>query len=98
MTRHSGGRLKHNLSTFVTILKITNPEDKDQQCIYKAYVEVLKENAKSMINRKKKIKKHLLNCEHFLNKYGEEAEEILKDYDSENEQPPNKQMRLNGKY
>lgn len=89
MTR-SGGRPRHHLSTYIIILK-------DRQCICKACAEVLKENAKSITNRKERIKKHLLSCEHFWNKYGEEADEILNNCDSgDDEIPPNKQRRLDG--
>jgi hypothetical protein len=51
-----------------------------------------------MVNRKERIKKYLKNCEYFLNKYGEEAEEILKDCDSEDELSSSKRIRLDGKY
>ena len=51
-----------------------------------------------MVNRKERIKKHLKNCEYFLNKYGEEAEEILKDCDNEDELSSSKQMCLDGKF
>ena len=50
-----------------------------------------------MTNRKERIKKHLAECEHFLNKYGEEAGEILTNCDSENEEMPSaKNMHLDG--
>ncbi|RGB35142.1 hypothetical protein C1646_667942 [Rhizophagus diaphanus] len=54
----------------------------------------LKENVKSMVNRKERIKKHLKNCEYFLNKYGEEAEEILNNSDREVELSSSKRIHL----
>jgi hypothetical protein len=97
MSRRIGGRPRHNLSTFVIVLKKTSAEEKDRQCVCKACFEVLKDNAKSMTNRKERIKKHLETCEHFWKKYGEEAEEILKSCDSDNdndEVPPEKRICL----
>ena len=96
MTR-SGGRPRHNLSSFITILKKNRPEDKNRQCLCKCCVEILKEEAKRMTNRKERIKKHLAEYEHFLNKYDEEAGEILTNCNSEDEEtPPAKNMRLDG--
>jgi hypothetical protein len=98
MTR-SGGRPRHNLSEYVIVLKKNNPEDKDRQCVCKACNEVLKEKATPIINRKERVKKHLLNCVHFWNKYGEEGEEMLRDCISDEEKdelPTNKRINLNG--
>src|SRR4051794_33563278 len=97
MPRYSGGRPRHFLSTYVTILKKINPGDKDRQCICNSYAEALKDDAKPIVNRKERIKKHLMNCIHFWNKYKEEAEEILKNCDEEEEAPPAKNMRLDCK-
>jgi hypothetical protein len=98
MPRHYGGRPRHNLSTYVTILKKTNLGDKDRQCLCNCCVEVLKDDAKPIVNRKERIRKHLMNCEHFWNKYKEEAEEIIKSCNGEEEEiPPAKNIRLDGR-
>lgn len=98
MPRHNGSRPRHILSTYVTILKKINPGDKDRQCICNCCAEVLKEDAKPIVNRKERIKKHLMNCEHFWNKYKEEAEEIIKNCDNDDDEtPPAKNMRIDGK-
>ncbi len=52
MTRNSRGHPRHHLSDFIIISKKNNLEDKDWQCVCKACNEVLKEEAKPMINRK----------------------------------------------
>ncbi|CAB4414414.1 unnamed protein product [Rhizophagus irregularis] len=88
------GRPRHVLSTYVTILKKTNSGDKDHQCICNCCAEVLKDDAKPIVNRKERIKKHLTNCEHFWNKYKEEAEEILGNCDVDEEMPPSKHIRI----
>ena len=94
---HDRGRPRHNFYSFITILKKSCPKDKDRQCICKCYAEILKEGAKPMINRKERIKKHLVNCVHFWNKYGEEAKDILKECDdNDDEIPPAKNIRLDG--
>uniref|UniRef100_U9U8D7 Uncharacterized protein n=1 Tax=Rhizophagus irregularis (strain DAOM 181602 / DAOM 197198 / MUCL 43194) TaxID=747089 RepID=U9U8D7_RHIID len=89
-----GGRPRHILSTYVTILKKTNSGDKDRQCICNCCAEVLKDNAKPIVNRKERIKKHLTNCKYFWNKYKEEAEEILGNCDVDEEMPPSKHIRI----
>src|ERR1044072_3718653 len=99
MARNNGGRPRHNLSEYVIVLKKSSSEDKDRQCVCKACNEVLKEEAKPMTNRKERVKKHLSNCVHFWNKYGEEREEILRDCISEEEKdglPANKRIHLDG--
>ncbi|PKY58602.1 hypothetical protein RhiirA4_429827 [Rhizophagus irregularis] len=68
--------------------------DKDHQCICNCCAEVLKDDAKPIVNRKERIKKHLTNCEHFWNKYKEEAEEILGNCDVDEEMPPSKHIRI----
>ncbi|CAG8824940.1 33867_t:CDS:1, partial [Gigaspora margarita] len=86
MIHKCDGYPKYKLSQYVNILSKTNPNDKSCQCIYKACAEILKEEAQVITNRKERIKKHLLECEHFWNKYGKEvAEEILKSCDSSEE-------------
>ena len=54
----------------------------------------LKDNAKPIVNRKERIKKHLVSCEYFWTKYGEEAEEILRNCDVDEEPSPIKYIRL----
>lgn len=98
MPCHSGGRPRHVFSIYITILKKTNPGNKDRQCICNCCVEVLKDNAKPIVNRKERIKKHLTNCKHFWNKYKEEAEEILENCDIDEEMPPSKHIRIDGKH
>jgi len=56
----------------------------------------LKDNAKPIVNRKERIKKHLASCEYFWTKYGEEAEEILRNCDVDEEPSPIKYIRLDG--
>ncbi|RIA92146.1 hypothetical protein C1645_821136 [Glomus cerebriforme] len=58
-------------------------QDKEHQCVCKDCIEVLKDKAKPIINRKERIHKHLANCEHFWTKYGKEAEDILGNCDVE---------------
>ncbi|CAB4401332.1 unnamed protein product [Rhizophagus irregularis] len=88
MSRKTGGRPKHVLSAYVIVLGKAEAGDKDRQCVCKACAEVLKSDAKPMINRKERIKKHLASCEHFWTKYGEQAEEILGNCDLDDETPP----------
>ncbi|PKK58834.1 hypothetical protein RhiirC2_795699 [Rhizophagus irregularis] len=89
-----GGRPRHVLSTYVTILKKTNSGDKDRQCICNCCAEVLKDDAKPIVNRKERIKKHLTNCKYFWDKYKGEAEEILGNCDVDEEMPPSKHIRI----
>ncbi|PKC55915.1 hypothetical protein RhiirA1_474812 [Rhizophagus irregularis] len=89
-----GGRPRHILSTYVTILKKTNSGDKDRQCICNCCAEVLKDDAKPIVNRKERIKKHLTNCKYFWDKYKGEAEEILGNCDVDEEMPPSKHIRI----
>ncbi|CAB4382971.1 unnamed protein product [Rhizophagus irregularis] len=56
--------------------------------------EVLKDDAKPIVNRKERIKKHLTNCEYFWDKYKGEAEEILGNCDVDEEMPPSKHIRI----
>ncbi|CAB5378583.1 unnamed protein product [Rhizophagus irregularis] len=88
------GRPRHVLSTYVTILKKTNSGDKDRQCICNCCAEVLKDDAKPIVYRKERIKKHLTNCEYFWNKYKEEAKKILGNCDIDEEMPPFKHIRI----
>ncbi|RGB25516.1 hypothetical protein C1646_820987 [Rhizophagus diaphanus] len=53
---------------------------------------VLNDDAKPIVNRKERIKKHLTNCEHFWNKYKEEAEKILGNCDVDEKMPPSKHI------
>ena len=92
----SGGRPRHNLSTYITILRKNNAEEKDRQCICNACAEALKDDAKPIVNRKERIKKHLISCTHFWNKYGDEATEILRNCDEEEKPHANKYLRLDG--
>jgi hypothetical protein len=92
----SGGRPRHSFSTYITVLKKNNAEDKDRQCICNACAEVLKDNAKPIVNRKERIKKHLVSCTYFWAKYGDEATEILGNCDDEEEKPHAKYIRLDG--
>ncbi len=99
MTRNSGSHPRHHLSDFIIISKKNNPEDKNWQCVCKACNEILKEEAKPIINRKERVKKHLSDCVHFWNKYDEDREEILRDCisdDEKDELPINKRIHLNG--
>ncbi len=96
MPRNTGGRPRHILSTYVTILNKTEAGDKERQCVCKSCVEVLKDDAKLIVNRKERIRKHLASCEHFLVKYGEAAEEILGNCDIDDEMPPTKHRRIDG--
>ncbi|CAB5135680.1 unnamed protein product [Rhizophagus irregularis] len=68
--------------------------DKDRQCICNCCAEVLKDNAKPIVNRKERIKKHLTNCKYFWDKYKGEAEEILGNCDVDEEMPPSKHIRI----
>ncbi|CAG8760425.1 3646_t:CDS:2, partial [Rhizophagus irregularis] len=68
--------------------------DKDRQCICNCCAEVLKDNAKPIVNRKERIKKHLTNCKYFWDKYKGEAEEILGTCDVDEEMPPSKHIRI----
>ena len=95
MPRYSGGRPRHNLSTFITVLTKTD-KNKDRQCVCNACAEVLKDDAKPITNRKERIKKHLENCQYFWTKYGEEAAEILRNCDDDEELPLAKHIRLDG--
>ena len=97
MPKNSGGRPRHNLSSYITVLKKKNPNDKDRQCLCNACVEVLKDDAKPIVNRKERIKSHLMSCEYFWNKH-DNAEEILRNCDEDNETHPNKYIRIDGKY
>ncbi|RIA96855.1 hypothetical protein C1645_814903 [Glomus cerebriforme] len=97
MPRNSGGRPRHILSTYITVLKKTNVGDKECQCVCKACVEVLKDEVKPIVNRKKRIHKYLANCEHFWTKYGEEAKDILENCDVE-ETSSAKYIRLDGNF
>jgi hypothetical protein len=94
MTRHSGGRPRHVLSTYITVLKKTDAGGKDRQCICNSCAEVLKDDAKPMTNRKERIKVHLEKCQYFWTKYGEEAAEIIRSL--EEESPPTKYIRVDG--
>jgi len=95
MTRKSGGRPRHNLITYIKFLKKDNAGGKDRQCVCMVCDEVLKDNAIPIINKKERIKKHLQNCEHFWNKYGQEAAKILQDCDDE-EIPSAKRIHIDG--
>jgi hypothetical protein len=92
-----GGRPRHSLSAYITVLNKTSPEDKDRQCVCIACAEVLKDEAKPMINKKDRIKKHLISCGHFWNKY-DNAAEILRDCEGEEETHSAKYIRTDGEY
>ncbi|CAG8837746.1 20020_t:CDS:1, partial [Cetraspora pellucida] len=45
MIRKHDGCSRHNLSQYINVLPKTSPKDKSQQCVCKAYAEILKEEA-----------------------------------------------------